>query len=90
MMTPSIIALAVSCAVFEIKRLKTPIYFSYHCPLNLHDHLKPLRLFFFQNSDTKCQSSWALGFKNIAEMLNSLSRVQQRHRRTTAHAIRRT
>ena len=50
----------------------------------------PIQIF-FQIFNTKCPSPWAITqCRSIAENLNSVSRVQQRHKQTTGHAIRRT
>ena len=73
----SIVTMAVSCTVFEIKRdigRKTP--FSYLLVFSLHDSLELLRIC-AQNFNTKCRSSWEIKWrKNIAEKFKSLPKVQ--------------
>ena len=81
----SIVTIAVSCIVFEINRdigqkrqLFIPLLF------NLHDHLEPLEIFFFQNCNTDCSSSLAIsGAKIFPKKFNQLGRVQQRDGQTT-------
>ena len=50
---------------------------------NLHDHLEPLEIFFFQNCNTDCSSSLAIsGAKIFPKKFNQLGRVQQRDGQT--------
>ena len=80
----SIVTMAVSCTVLELKRdigRKTPIF---HTPFYLTCTVTYRTLsIFFQNFNANCLSPWAIRWcRNIYKKLNSVSSVQ-RHRQTT-------
>jgi len=93
----SIVTMAVSCTVFEIKRVIGRANFSY-APLvfNLHDPLERLRNFAHILTQTAQVPELAYQMvKKIAEKFNRLSRAHERYRRQTddrrtARAIRRS
>jgi len=70
----SVVTMAVSCTVCEIKRImveKRPFFIP--LPFNLHDHLEPFK-FLLQNYNTNCPSPRAIRWcKNVAKKC----RVQQ-------------
>jgi len=91
--------MAVSCTVFEIKRVigrKTPIFHTRPLVFNLHDPLERLRNFAHILTQTAQVPELAYQMvKKIAEKFNRLSRAHERYRRQTddrrtARAIRRS